>query len=104
MDYLELGELGGLWKNVAGRYEIDGKKVYGKKILQTLKSILPTRLWQSWKRLPERPIVMDKFIRTYECFDEKTCRVIIDLFETLRKRELKIFLLPQFTQVNLKFI
>ena len=29
---LELGELGGLWKNVAGRYEIDGKKVYGKEI------------------------------------------------------------------------
>ena len=25
---LELGEIGGLWKNVAGRYEIDGKKVY----------------------------------------------------------------------------
>ena len=24
---LELGEIGGLWKNVAGRYEIDGKKV-----------------------------------------------------------------------------
>ena len=30
---LELGETGGLWKNVAGRYEIDGKKVYGKQIL-----------------------------------------------------------------------
>ena len=30
---LELGELGGLWKNVAGRYEIDGKKIYGKQIL-----------------------------------------------------------------------
>jgi len=30
---LELGELGGLWKNVAGRYEINGKKVYGKQIL-----------------------------------------------------------------------
>lgn len=30
---LELGELGGLWKNVAGRYEIDGKKIYGKHIL-----------------------------------------------------------------------
>ena len=27
---LELGEIGGLWKNVAGRYEIDGKKVYAK--------------------------------------------------------------------------
>jgi RecA/RadA recombinase len=25
---LELGEIGGLWKNVAGRYEIDGKKLY----------------------------------------------------------------------------
>ena len=25
---LELGELGGLWKNVAGRYEMNGKKVY----------------------------------------------------------------------------
>ena len=30
---LDLGEKGGLWKNVAGRYEIDGKKVYGKQIL-----------------------------------------------------------------------
>ena len=29
---LELGELGGLWKNVAGRYEINGKKVYAKAI------------------------------------------------------------------------
>ena len=29
---LELGELGGLWKNVAGRYEIDGKKIYAKEI------------------------------------------------------------------------
>jgi hypothetical protein len=31
---LELGEAGGLWKNVAGRYEIDGKKVYAKAILK----------------------------------------------------------------------
>jgi RecA/RadA recombinase len=31
---LELGELGGLWKNVAGRYEINGKKVYAKAILK----------------------------------------------------------------------
>ena len=29
---LDLGEIGGLWKNVAGRYEIDGKKVYAKQI------------------------------------------------------------------------
>ena len=31
---LELGELGGLWKNAAGRYEMDGKKIYGKEILK----------------------------------------------------------------------
>ena len=31
---LELGEYGGMWKNVAGRYEIDGKKIYGKEILK----------------------------------------------------------------------
>ena len=30
---LELGEIGGIWKNVAGMYEINGKKVYGKQIL-----------------------------------------------------------------------
>ena len=29
---LELGEIGGMWKNVAGRYEMDGKKVYAKEI------------------------------------------------------------------------
>jgi RecA/RadA recombinase len=32
---LELGEIGGLWKNVAGRYDIDGKKIYAKEILKT---------------------------------------------------------------------
>ena len=31
---LELGELGGLWKNVAGRYEFNGKKIYAKEILR----------------------------------------------------------------------
>jgi RecA/RadA recombinase len=30
---LELGEIAGMWKNVAGRYEIDGKKIYAKQIL-----------------------------------------------------------------------
>jgi len=29
---LELGEVGGLWKNVAGRYEMNGKKIYAKQI------------------------------------------------------------------------
>ncbi len=30
---LELGEIGGLWQNKAGRYEINGKKVFAKHIL-----------------------------------------------------------------------
>ena len=30
MVFLNSVRLGGLWKNVAGRYEIDGKKVYAK--------------------------------------------------------------------------
>ena len=31
---LELGEIGGIWKNVAGRYDLgDGKKIYAKQIL-----------------------------------------------------------------------
>ena len=29
---LELGELGGLWKQIAGRWEIDGKKVFAKAV------------------------------------------------------------------------
>ena len=31
---LELGERAGIWKNVAGSYEVSGKKVYGKEILK----------------------------------------------------------------------
>ena len=31
---LELGEIGGLWKNVAGRYLMNEKKIYAKEILK----------------------------------------------------------------------
>jgi len=31
---LELGEIGGMWKNVAGRYQMNGKKIYAKEILK----------------------------------------------------------------------
>ena len=31
---LELGERAGVWQNKAGRYEVDGKKIYGKEILK----------------------------------------------------------------------
>jgi len=31
---LELGERAGVWQNKAGRYEVQGKKIYGKEILK----------------------------------------------------------------------
>ena len=36
---LELGELGGMWKNVAGRYEMNGKKVYAKEIYKNPETV-----------------------------------------------------------------
>ena len=39
---LELGEIGGLWKNVAGRYEMNGKKIYAKPVSYTHLT-LPTK-------------------------------------------------------------
>ena len=45
---------------------------------------------------------MDKFVRTCECFDEKTCRVIIDLFENSQVKErIENAGVPTFTQVNI---
>ena len=44
---LELGEIGGLWKNIAGRYEINGKKVYGKQILANPDDYLTPEVMQA---------------------------------------------------------
>jgi len=44
---LELGEKGGLWKNVAGRYEMDGKKVYAKQILKDPETYFTTEVMQA---------------------------------------------------------
>jgi len=43
---LELGELGGMWKNVAGRYEIDGKKLYAKEILKSPEKYFPPEVME----------------------------------------------------------
>ena len=43
---LELGELGGLWKNVAGRYEMDGKKIYAKEILKNTEKYFPPEVME----------------------------------------------------------
>jgi hypothetical protein len=44
---LELGEIGGLWKNVAGRYEMDGKKIYGKDILKDVNKYFTPEVMQA---------------------------------------------------------
>ena len=44
---LELGEKGGLWKNVAGRYEMDGKKVYAKQILKDPETYFTAEVMQA---------------------------------------------------------
>ena len=44
---LELGEIGGLWKNVAGRYEMNGKKVYAKQILKDPETYFTTEVMQA---------------------------------------------------------
>ena len=44
---LELGERGGLWKNVAGRYEMNGKKVYAKQILKDPETYFTAEVMQA---------------------------------------------------------
>ena len=44
---LELGELGGLWKNVAGRYEINGKKLYAKEIFKDSEKYFTAEVMQA---------------------------------------------------------
>ena len=44
---LDLGEKGGLWKNVAGRYEMNGKKIYGKQILANPEEYFTSEVMQA---------------------------------------------------------
>ncbi len=51
---LELGELGGLWKNVAGRYEMNGKKIYGKEILRNPEEYFTEEVMQQLDEIAKR--------------------------------------------------
>jgi RecA/RadA recombinase len=51
---LELGEIGGLWKNVAGRYEIDGKKLYAKEILKNTEKYFTEEVMQQLDEIAQR--------------------------------------------------
>ena len=51
---LELGEIGGLWKNVAGRYEIDGKKIYAKSIYKDPESYFTPEVMEKLDQIAQK--------------------------------------------------
>ena len=51
---LELGEIGGLWKNVAGRYEMNGKKIYAKQILANPEEYFTTEVMQALDEIAQK--------------------------------------------------
>jgi len=51
---LELGEVGGLWKNVAGRYEMNGKKVYAKEIYKNPEKYFTPEVMQALDEIAQK--------------------------------------------------
>jgi len=51
---LELGEVGELWKNVAGRYEIHGKKVYAKEIYKNPEKYFTPEVLQALDEIAQK--------------------------------------------------
>ncbi len=51
---LELGELGGLWQNKAGRYEINGKKIYAKQILANPEEYFTPEVMQALDEIAQK--------------------------------------------------
>ena len=51
---LELGEIGGMWKNTAGRYEMDGKKIYAKTILANPEEYFTEEVMQQLDEIARR--------------------------------------------------
>ena len=51
---LELGEIGGMWKNVAGRYEMDGKKIYAKEILKDVDKYFTPEVMKSLDEVAQK--------------------------------------------------
>ncbi len=51
---LELGEIGELWKNVAGRYEIHGKKVYAKEIYKNPEKYFTPEVLQALDEISQK--------------------------------------------------
>ena len=63
---LELGELGGLWKNVAGRYEINGKKLYAKEIFKDPEKYFTTEVMQALDETAQKEFSYGKMHQYYK--------------------------------------
>ncbi len=51
---LDLGEIGELWKNVAGRYEINGKKVYAKEVYKNPEKYFTPEVMQALDEIAQK--------------------------------------------------
>jgi len=51
---LELGEIGEIWKNVAGRYEMNGKKIYAKEILKNPEKYFTPEVMQALDEIAQK--------------------------------------------------
>ena len=51
---LDLGEIGGLWKNVAGRYELNGKKVYAKEVYKNPEKYFTAEVMQALDEIAQK--------------------------------------------------
>ena len=72
---LELGEIGGLWKNVAGRYEIDGKKVYAKAIYKDPEQYFTPDVMEKLDEIAKSNSVM---VRDYHALPDDLCDALIN--------------------------
>ena len=103
---LELGELGGLWKNVAGRYEIDGKKVYAKAIYKDPEQYFKAEDMEKLDviaKVSSLMVRLNEFVRVYDdVLSKESCETLIKIFDdNSDKHEIDQAKKPSFTQFNL---
>ena len=105
---LELGELGGLWKNVAGRYEIDGKKVYAKAIYKDPEAYFTPEVMEKLDVIAKGEFnyggsKLNDLIKIYsDSLTVETCEDLIEIYETNKEHHERIDndRRPNFTQLN----
>ena len=82
---LELGEIGGLWKNVAGRYEMNGKKVYAKAILKDPEEYFTEEMMEKLDQIAQKGVQLWRRLRIWfsktSLHNEEYARKVIPFFD-----------------------